>query len=119
MGLFSWLFGSHRKPWQTKCSNCNHNVIMKHGRCYHRNYNPGLQPGQDGDSPDEFGYVEYTQKCKLCSCKKPHFKRSEEVKIKKQREVKIKSSPRREMNGQPWSQKEKEELKEEVKSGKS
>jgi len=83
MGLLNWLFGGsrnkrHRKPWQTKCENCNHNVIMKHGRCYHRNYNPGLQPGQDGDSPNEFGYVEYTQRCKLCSCTKPLFKRKRE-----------------------------------------
>jgi len=66
----------HRRPWQTKCYNCGHNVIKRHGRWWHRNYNPGLQPGEDGDDPGEFGYIEYTQRCRYssCQCARPFFK---------------------------------------------
>lgn len=122
MGFFNWLFDGngkqrkhkhHRKPWQTKCFNCGHNVIKKRGVCYHRNYNSGLRPGEDGDDPSEFGYIEYTKKCKYpyCECTKPRFKTKAKVILP--------ISPGKEKTGQTWSQKEKEQLKKEVKSGKS
>lgn len=87
MGLLDFLFGKsstehehrhkRRRSWQTKCHNCGHNVIRRHDRWWHKSYNPGLQPGEDGDDPNEFGYVEYTSRCKYgsCRCTRPIFRR--------------------------------------------
>ena len=65
----------HHKGHKIKCARCRHNIIFskRYKRWLHRNYNPGLQPGEDGDHPSEFGYVEFTPGCKYknCNCKTP------------------------------------------------
>lgn len=78
MGIISFLknlfsFKPKYKRKKIKCKNCGHNISRCSGRWWHRTYNPGLRPGEDGDDPNEFGFFVYKVKCgyKGCKCKKP------------------------------------------------